>query len=360
MRILFLATHLNAGGITSYLLTLSKGFIEAGHEVHICSSGGDNQGMFEEEGVHLFQLDLATKCSLSLKLFCAIKPICKYIKKFNIDVIHSQTRVTQVLGEMVSSQSKRPLVTTCHGFFKPKSFRSLFPCWGKKVIAISPAVEKHLKEDFHVKAEEIALVQSGIDISDYLGLSPRAHKEERGEECFWIGIVARLSDVKGQDILVEAIRDIVHYVSKVKVVIAGEGKLAPLLRKMVSDYELEDVVEFFPVFSCTADILEMLDVFVMPSRQEGLGLSILEAQAASLPVVASNVGGIPSLIEDGKTGFLVEPENSKRLAKILVGVWGMEDKGRSVGLAAREFVKEARFLENMISGTLKVYREVVK
>jgi len=173
-------------------------------------------------------------------------------------------------------------------------------------------------------------------------------------------MIARLSDVKGQDVLVEAMRDVVHYVPNVKLVLAGEGKLAPLLRKKVVEYELQDVVEFFPVFGCKADILEMLDIFVMPSRQEGLGLSILEAQAAGLPVVASNVGGIPSLIEDGKTGFLVEPENSKRLAKVLVSILGQEDKGRAVGLAAREFVKSSRFLETMTSGTLNAYRSVMK
>ena len=172
---------------------------------------------------------------------------------------------------------------------------------------------------------------------------------------FVIGMVARLSDVKGQDILVEAMSRIIEKIPHVKLLLIGEGKLEGLLKKMVADLQLEKYVQFYPIVNKTSEVLPVLDVFVNPSRQEGLGISVMEAQASGLPVVASNVGGIPSLIEDGKTGVLVESENPELLAKAIIKISEDKEKLAEIGSAAQSKANKEYSFEEMVSKTVMIY-----
>ena len=134
--------------------------------------------------------------------------------------------------------------------------------------------------------------------------------------------------------------------------------MEPALREMVRRFGLDQNVFFYPFAYKVSEILPVLDIFVMPSRQEGLGLSIMEAQVSGVPVVASRVGGIPSLIENGKTGFLVEPENPEALAQTIITA--LRDKNRlaQIAKAGREFVRENCSADMMVEKTLTLYKSI--
>lgn len=135
--------------------------------------------------------------------------------------------------------------------------------------------------------------------------------------------------------------------------------MEPMLRDLVDRLNLKESVIFMPVVNNTAEILSLLDVFVMPSRQEGLGLSVMEAQASGLPVVASRVGGIPSLIDSGKDGILVEPEMKEPLADAIVELLQTREKAAMLGCAARKRAEEHYASEIMVEKTLQVYQKVL-
>ncbi len=363
MNILFLTTHLNAGGITSYLLTLSKGMIERGVRVHIASSGGDMAGEFSAAGAKLLNLNIRTKSELDPRIYYALLVLNQYVRQHDINVIHSQTRITQVMGFWLAAMTGCTFVSTCHGFFKKRLSRQMLPCWGNAVVAISPAVQKHLEDDFMVGGDRISLIPSGIDIRMYPPVDSMIKYQMRrkyglGEEPV-VGIIARLSEVKGQDILIEAMKTVLEQFPNAKLIIAGEGKTEPLLREMVKRSNLERNVLFYPITNKTVEILSALDIFVMPSRQEGLGLSIMEAQATGVPVIASRVGGIPSLVEDGKTGFLVEPENPAALAQTII--MALRDRHRltQISRIGREFARENYSWDRMVEKTLTLYKSVI-
>jgi len=364
MNILFLSTHLNTGGITQYLLTLTKGFIPRDVHVHVACSGGNMEKDFHALGAKVLVLDIRTKSELSPKIYKAIAPLKKYIEKNHIKGIHSHTRITQVMGAMLGKVTGVPYVSTCHGFFKPRLSRRMIPCWGKRVIAISEAVEKHLKQDFGVDRQKIRLVKSGINLEDFIPMDSVRKKGLRAkynlEEGPVIGMIARLSDVKGQDILVEAMKTVVKKFPTVKLLLIGEGKLEGVLRKMVAEAKLEEQVLFYPIVNKTMEMLSLLDIFINPSRQEGLGLSVMEAQASGVPVVATNVGGVLSLIEDGKTGVMVEPENPKALGRAIVKLLENKELLKKISLAAREQAVENYSLDAMVEKTIKVYEEVME
>jgi glycosyltransferase involved in cell wall biosynthesis len=364
MNVLFLTTHLNAGGITSYLLTLAKGMRERGVEVHLASGGGRMGEEFSSLGTHLLSLDIRTKSELDFRIYNVLPRLHCYMKQHNIDILHAQTRITQVMGHLLKSMTGRPYVSTCHGFFKRRLSRRLFPCWGDAVIAISEAVYNHLARDFHVDEGRAILIKSGIDVGAYAPAGEETKRQLRRKynlgEGPVIGNIARLSDVKGHDVLIAAMPEVVSRIPSAKLLIAGDGKMEKMLKEMVQTLKLEDHVLFASIVHKTADLLPAMDVFVMPSRQEGLGLSIMEAQAAGLPVIASNVGGIPSLIEHGKTGVLVDPESPSALARAIIDLCGDEKRLRDMGGAGRESALRHYGADRMVEETLNLYSSLAK
>jgi len=364
LKIFFLTTHLNSGGITSYLFTLTKGLIKQGHQVTIGSSGGNTVKDFQRIQAQMLALSIRTKSELSYKIYFPLRRLKRYILDNEIDIIHSQTRVTQVMGQLLKRYSQRPYISTCHGFFKTRLARKLFPCWGDGVIAISSAVQDHLRSDFHIAKQQIALIESGIDMDDFSLVSEDIKLQRKeslalGQDPL-VGIIARLSDVKGQDVLIASFAKVIQQFPRVKLLIVGQGKTDEQLKQMVRAQKLEDYVIFKPVVNNTLAWLHVLDIFVMPSRQEGLGLSIMEAQAAGLPVIASKVGGIPSLIDDGETGLLVEPENIEDLSQAIVKLLKNKDMSRKIGLSARAKVKTSFSSERMVQDTINFYLSIIK
>src|SRR3989338_3037108 len=277
MNILILTTHLNTGGIASYLLTLSKGLVREGHRVYLASSGGNQMDDFAFAGVEHFVVDMRSKSELNPKLYAAVGKLKRYIKEKNIHVVHTNTRVTQVVAWLLQKTTGRPFVSTCHGFFKTRLARRIFPCWGEAVIAISSPVKEHLENDFKIKPEKVFLISNGLELNKFLPYREDYRKEKRrlfGFEGYQlIGIIARLSDVKGHAVLIEAMAKIIRQKPDTKLLIVGDGKEEQNLRQLVLKLSLNDYVYFYPVKNKTVEFLEIFDVFVMPSLQEGLGLS---------------------------------------------------------------------------------------
>ncbi|HLD69164.1 MAG TPA: glycosyltransferase family 4 protein [Candidatus Omnitrophota bacterium] len=396
MNILLLSTHFNTGGISSYLVTLSRGLVKKGHRVWIATSGGNlveslnasPQGCHCERNeversnlldskeiassqkallvmtqkIEHITLNIRTKSELDFRIYFALLPLNKIIQKNKIDVIHAQTRITQVMAACLNKLTGKPFVSTCHGFFKTRWSRRIFPCWGERVIAISEAVSEHLQKDFKVDPKQIALIKNGIDLEDFPEVSAEAKEMNRRafglEDEPTIGIIARLSSVKGHDVLIEAMKNVVAKFPRAKLLVVGEGSLEQELKRLVENFNLAANVSFYPVVNQSAQMLSLFDVFVMPSRQEGLGLSVMEAQAAGLPVVASKVGGLPSLIEDGRTGLFVPPDNANLLAEAILLLLRNKDKAKEMGVRARDFIQKEFSAQRMVEETVEVYKTV--
>lgn len=364
MNILYLTTHLNTGGITTYLLTLSKGLVQDGHRVFIGSSGGNMLGEFTTLGVEHFELNIQTKSELDWRIYACLNKVGKFIRDNDIQVIHANTRVTQVMGTLLRYLTGVPYVSTCHGFFKPRLSRRIFPCWGDKAIAISPAVRQHLLDDFKVRLERVEKVESGVDLENFKPFSAGLRRQNRkilglSDKDIILGMVARLSDVKGQDILIQALPDVIQEFDQVKLLLVGEGKKEEDFKRLVAELGMTRHVIFFNDVNEAKFYLSVFDVYVNPSRQEGLGLSVMEAQACGLPVVASNVGGIPTLISSNKTGFLVESENPRALALKIISVLKDFDSAIKIGQQARQFIKDNYSEKQMVQKTISVYQSLL-
>jgi len=368
MNILFLTTHFHTGGITSYILTLGEALVKSGHKVWVASSGGNCVPRLEAAGIRHVLINIRTKSEVHPKVLLSFWPLNRLIRKEGICVIHAQTRVTQVLGFFLSRFSGVKMVTTCHGFFRPRWFRKIFPCWGEAVIAISKPVAHHLSVDFGVAQNQIHLIANGIDLNRFVMTNDQMRREARqkmdmgatpliGINTPLIGVVARLSSVKGIHVLIEAMPLVLEKIPSANLLIAGQGPQETYLKKLTRDLSLTANIHFKSTTDQTQDLLCAFDVFVMPSLMEGLGLSVIEAQACGIPVVASRAGGLVDLIEDGRSGYLVPINDPAALANRIIEALRNPKQSKVMAQQARLNIEQHFSVEMMLKQTLKVYYE---
>lgn len=361
MNILYLTNHLNVGGITNYILTLTKGMKEKGHCIYLASSGGELLYKFLENKITYIPISIKTKQDISPKILASMFKLLKVVKENYIDIVHSHSRTTQILGCLLSRRTGIKHVSTCHGFFKTRIFRKMFPCWGSKVIAISDAVKEHLMQDFNLDEHNIRVIHNGVDIakSKLQNLECRIEIKNKlglGDGPL-VGIVARLSDVKGHSFLIQAMKIVLEKIPSAQLLIVGEGKEKEKLIALTQRLGIEKSVFFIPVVTDTQRMLSLMDLFVMPSLKEGLGLALMEAMGMGLPVIGSDVGGIKNLIKDGYNGLLVKPKDTQALALTILELLQDSKMRQVLGNQAHIFIKENFSSEKMISQTEKVYKE---
>ena len=190
-----------------------------------------------------------------------------------------------------------------------------------RVVAVSHGVGRDLVTLYGLPAEQVVVIQNGIDPSGFVPKrSAAAARAELGltSETRLIGLVGRLTRQKGPDLLVAALPSLVTSWPQLRCLFVGDGMLGSELRRLAAALGVASHCVFLGPRNDVADLVAILDVVVLPSRSEGLPFALLEAMVLAKPVVATRVGGNPEVVEDGRTGLLVPPENSAALARAVL------------------------------------------
>ena len=360
MNILLLTTHLNFGGIASYIVNLAGEFKKRGHNVLVVSSGGNFTDALLSQGIEHIAIDIKTKSELNPKLIFAFLKLKRVITKKNIQIIHSHTRVTQVLSFFLSKSLDIPYVVTCHGYFKPRWGRKVFACWGDKVIAISAAVKKHLIDDFYLSEDKIKLVYNGVNVKPRTQYDNEKIRVGLGfpKEAPIIGIIARLSPVKGHKYLITAMKHVLNIVTDARLLIVGDGPSKDGIVELIKDAKITDNTIMIGARGNLEELFSIMSVYVSPSVNEGLGLSLLEAQANYVPTVGFKTGGIIDVIEHEVTGLLARAFDAKALAGAIVRLLQDEELADQIRQAAYKSVGEKFSLFDMAENTINVYKGI--
>ncbi|MCM8784199.1 MAG: glycosyltransferase family 4 protein [Candidatus Omnitrophica bacterium] len=362
MKILLLTNHLNAGGITTYVLSLAKGLKEKGHLVKVASRGGEKLDVLKSLGIEHIFLNIFTKSEISPKIFWAKRNLCSILEKEGMDLLHAQTRLTRVISRYVQKRLNLPFVSTAHGFYKKRISHKIFPHWGKGVIAISKAVEKHLKVKFGLEGIKIKVIYNGVEMGSF----KKSEKEINGLRNNFglsrgpvIGIISRLAEIKGHFYLIRAMKYVLEKIPSAQLLIVGEGKIRNLLLRLIKDLEMEKSVFLVSSISDKSLIFSLMDIFVLPSLEEGLGMVLLEAMAFGIPVVASNTGGISEIIQDGENGLLVLPRDEKGLGEAICRILEDDTLKNKLVFKGKQTIEEKFTLDNMVKETEDFYREIL-
>lgn len=365
MKVLHVNTHINVGGIGQYIVTLTKALKDRGIDCVVASSGGDLESELQRQGVAHRYLDISTKSELSPKVLRAVFVLSKIIREEKVDIIHAHTRVSQVVSFFASRRTGIPYVSTCHGYFKARIFRRFFDTWGRKVVAISDAVKKHLEKDFGVSEKRIELIYNGIDVNKFsvsynAENMKRARRSLRLREGPVVGTMGRLSSVKGQRFLIEAMKYVIPKRKDAQCLIIGGGEEENALKSLARDLGVEGSINF--AGSNYSDIplyLSCMDIFVLPSVEEGLGLALLEAMGAGKPCIGSNVGGISEIIQHETTGLLIPIGDVQAIGDAILRLLDDKILSEKMGSSGRSFVKEKFSLLLMAEKIAGLYKEEI-
>lgn len=359
MKVLEIVSHLNSGGITTYVYSLSKVLVKRGIQVGICSGGGSYEGKFKDMGVKLFHIPIRVKNEFHPKVFKSFFMLDSIRREFDFDIIHAHTRSSQILSSLYRKIRGVKFVTTCHGYFKKRISRKIFKCWGDKTIAISPQVKDHLQRDFGIEEDKIEVVPTGVD-TDELDMEERMDFfREKGIKATgpFIGSLGRLSSVKNYDLLLKAFQVFSRKFPGSFLGIMGDGPERIKLLSLAKELALEDK---FGVFGDEhrAAFLKSLDIFCLPSESEGLGLAALEAMYMQRPVLVSRKGGLKFVIKDRENGLFIQDLMPEGVAESLINIWEDKDLREKLGKNARIYVKENFSLQVMADKILDIYKEI--
>ncbi|MGI8558883.1 MAG: glycosyltransferase family 4 protein [Solirubrobacteraceae bacterium] len=258
-------------------------------------------------------------------------------------IIHLHTGGRSRIG-LLRALSSAKLVMHIHGCFgedgRPAAFGSLLR-GVHAIIATSEAVAQRV-------GPSATVIHPGVAL-------PVAVSRRADERPPTIGTLARLEPIKGLETLLEAASLLRLRHPALRVEIAGRGTAERGLRVLTRRLELEDAVCFLGWRTDINQLHRRWDVFVQTARQEGFGLAALESMASGLPVVASNVGGLPELIEDGRTGFLVRVDDVAGFADRLDLLLRNETLRAELGAAARQRARDSFSAADMASSVADVY-----
>ncbi len=363
MNILHINNELDVRGITTYVLSLTANLKKKGHNVYIASSGGQMLDKFVKEGVVYIPIPIRTKCEIGPKMAKSLLRLLPLVKKNNIELIHSHTRTTRVLADVLAKISGRVHVTTCHGFYKKRFLRRVFPCWGARVIAISEPVEAYLLNERGLEKKKVKLIHHGMNtegLRDDLADAMDVRRRWGLGDGPVVGITSRLADVKGHIYLIEAMKSILDEFPSAQLLIVGEGKMKEKLVALVKNLGLEKNIFFVSTVLDTKEVLSVLDIFTIPSLDEGLGLSLMEAMAFGLPCIGSEVGGIKDLIRHGQNGLLVKPADTQGLSAAILELLKDRPRAKTLGDNARGYINQRFPVSKMVLETENVYSECLK
>ncbi len=307
-----------------------------------------------EAGIPVFHLEPSWEVSLF-----AILRFLKLLQSRSFDVVHFNTPRPLLAGGIACWLSRVPGVVVSRRVNFPLSswLSSLkYNHLVDRVFTVSASIRETLIRN-GVSAGRVSVVYEGVDLDWFDQQMTRLDVQRRGRTL--VGTVAHLSSEKGHGPLLRAIAELKDRCAGALLLIVGDGELRGELEETVLDLGISDQVKFLGFRSDVEGLVKWLDIFCLPSLSEGLSSAILAAMAARLPVVATSVGGIPELVQDGVTGRLVAPNRPHELAVALETLLNDPVLRERMGRSGRQRVESHFTLEQKLKATERAYRELL-
>jgi glycosyltransferase involved in cell wall biosynthesis len=294
--------------------------------------------------------------------------IYKLLKKRNIDIIHVHGFKENLLGGIAAKLLHAKLIRTHHGkgMLEGSLVHAVIERVNQllltnKIISVSSELKEYLVAHKFSK-NKISVILNGVSagplqkIADEQELKNQLHISD---DCTIIGTVGRLVAVKGHKYLLQGAKLIIKQNSKVIILIVGDGPLLAEMKSLSKILGIENYVRFTGFSHDPIPQLSLFDIFIMPSLHEGIPMALLEAMSLNKPIIATDVGGIPEIINNGYNGLLIPPGNSEAIADACLKL--MTDIKMRSCLAKNAFNDAQTKYSLKITGraTLNLYRELM-
>ena len=364
--------HLVTGGMENGLVNLINHLpaSQFRHAIACIEDFSDFRTRIEREDVQVFALHRSTVGTSGVR-----REIYRLCRRLRPALVHSrnQSGLDALVPARLAGVSSS--VHSEHGWdvdnidgerWKPRLLRRLHSPFVDQYIAVSKDLQRFLTERIGIAPKRITQIYNGVDVERFApARTPpliRLPVGFEGDDRVRIGSVGRIQPIKDHATLLLAIAYVVRrrpdLRSVARLVLVGDGPLREAISAQSRTLDIADIVWLPGASNQVPELLQALDVFVLPSLNEGISNTVLEAMASGLPVLASAVGGNVELVDDGVTGRLFRASDSEGLAGLLEHYLDDADLRRRHGAAAREAAERRFSLAAMIDSYAAVYERL--
>ncbi len=372
MKILYIITKSNWGGAQRHVFDLALYSRKIGHEV-VVALGGD--GMLNDrlkaESITTMNIGSMKRNINVMNDGASFGSILKIIKKERPDILHLHSPKAAGLGSLAGRLLRvKKIIYTIHGWTFNEDrpihqkisiafFSWLTMVFSTQVITLSER-ELGQAQMFPFVSKKLRLIPLGIRPPIFMSKASvevflKSKIAESNKKRTVIGTIAELHPNKGLVYAVNAIEKLVANLHSVIFLIIGEGEQRAYLESLIKEKKLEKNIVLAGYVNDAAEYLKGFSIFLLPSLKEGLPYTLLEAGCAGLPVVATTVGGIPEIIDDMKSGILIQPKKSDEIAHALEFLIKHKNIQKEYGKNLQEKVRSAFTIEKMLEATMKLY-----
>lgn len=377
-RVLYAITKSNWGGAQAYVTMLAKGARDAGAQVAVMAGGasgaGSDSGEFfkalDAEGIRTIPLSSIGRDVRASSDWQALQELTAVIEQERPDILHLNSSKMGVLGAIAGRRAGVPrIIFTAHGWphLEQRSPLWKLMAWAGSWLTIELSSRVITVSDRDLRdsptlffRDKLRLVHNGIP--DFKRLSHedaraalQKHSHDLAKFPQWLLMNAELHHNKGIGVAIRALAELSHHHQGLALVVCGEGDARNYLTELALSLHVSSRVFLLGFLPNAREYLAAGDIYLIPSSKEGLPLALLEAGLASLPVVASKVGGIPDVIVDHQTGLFMPRGNTHILARAIAYYLDNPDDAARYGAALREKVLTEFSEEQMLERTLALY-----
>lgn len=376
-KILYFITKGNFGGAQRYVFDLATNLPRDQFEVLVVLGEGDFlEKKLIEKGIRVLRIPSLKRNFSIISDIKSLFAFVKIVREENPDVVHLNSSKAGGLGALAVrfvnirsilnySTTYTRAIFTGHGWaFNEKRnvvskiiiavLHYLTILLSHETIAVSRKVANQISV-FPLVSKRIHLIYNGIHEIQFLEKAEARNSLGNFKEEFWIGTISELHKNKGLDFLIKAFASVSKAVPQASLIVIGSGEEQNNLSKLIQKLHMSEKVHLVGFKEHASKYLKAFDIFTLTSRTEAFPYAPLEAGLASLPVIASRVGGIPEAIEHKRNGMLVEAGNVFQIEYALRELLDNEEKRKRFGSALKADVEQKFSLSKMIENTIALY-----
>ncbi|MBD3268162.1 glycosyltransferase [bacterium] len=358
-KIIRVIARLNIGGPAIHVILLAEGLNSEKYETLLLSGKeapeeGNMHDLAQRKGVEFTVIENLGRELHVIRDFSTLWKLFWLFKKEKPDIVHTHTAKAGTVGRIAARLAGVPVIVhtfhghVLHGYFqswKTEFFR-VIECFlakfcSSKIIAVSECCRQDLIEYKIGRDDHIRMIPLGLELDRFRESQPDVRSQLREEwqvpqNGFLIGMIARMVPIKRHEDLFHAIAMVLRDYPDTYFAIVGDGERRRDLETLANELGIRHRTMFTGFRDDTERVYQAIDLTVLTSGNEGLPVTIIESLSAGKPVVATRVGGVPELVEDGKTGFIVEPRNPQSIADGLKKALADIEKTKGMGKQAQE------------------------
>ena len=384
IRVLRVIARLNVGGPALHVSYLSRELDRIGYETtlvagRIGSDEGSMEYVADELGVQPRYVPALQRDISPVADAVAARRVLQIIREVRPDVLHTHTAKAGAVGRLAAMMagSARPaaVVHTFHGhvlrgYFNPlktEAFRQLERGLARTtdaLVAVSPEVRDDLVALGVAPAERIVVIRLGLDFEARLATTAGARERLRRElgiapDAFLVAWLGRMTEIKRADVLLRAFAGLRQRQGHAELVVVGDGPLRGALEALSRSLGIDGHTHFTGFRSDVGDVYAAADAVVLTSANEGTPVSVIEAQAAGLPVVSTDVGGVRDVVVEGGSGFVVDAGDVDAVAERLSRLGADRGLRERLGAAGRERAISRYGVPRLVADVDRLYRELL-